>query len=81
MTSSKPEDFAADLAALRDDVAKLTSRPRDFACEWRCRFKMGDDAHRQPLPRRLRICARRLTPHGKASRLRALTIENGIRAV
>jgi hypothetical protein len=26
MASSKPEDFAADLAALRDDVAKLSAR-------------------------------------------------------
>jgi ElaB/YqjD/DUF883 family membrane-anchored ribosome-binding protein len=30
MTSSKPEDFTADLAALRDDVAKLTSSVSDF---------------------------------------------------
>ena len=30
MTSSKPEDFAADLAALRDDVTKLTSSVSEF---------------------------------------------------
>jgi ElaB/YqjD/DUF883 family membrane-anchored ribosome-binding protein len=30
MTSSKPEDFTADLAALRDDIAKLTSSVSDF---------------------------------------------------
>ncbi len=30
MASSKPEDFAADLAALRDDVAKLTSSVSEF---------------------------------------------------
>ena len=30
MTSSKPEDFAADLAALRDDVTKLTSAVSEF---------------------------------------------------
>jgi ElaB/YqjD/DUF883 family membrane-anchored ribosome-binding protein len=30
MTSSKPEDFAADFAALRDDVAKLTSSVSEF---------------------------------------------------
>ncbi|HEX3496426.1 MAG TPA: hypothetical protein VHT02_04500 [Methylocella sp.] len=30
MTSSKPEDFAADLAALRDDVTKLTSSMSEF---------------------------------------------------
>jgi ElaB/YqjD/DUF883 family membrane-anchored ribosome-binding protein len=30
MTSSKPEDFAADFAALRDDVTKLTSSFSDY---------------------------------------------------
>ena len=30
MTSSKPEDFTADLAALRDDVTKLTSSVSEF---------------------------------------------------
>ncbi len=30
MTSSKPEDFAAELAALRDDVTKLTSSVSEF---------------------------------------------------
>jgi ElaB/YqjD/DUF883 family membrane-anchored ribosome-binding protein len=30
MTSSKPEDFTADLAALRDDITKLTSSVSDF---------------------------------------------------
>ncbi|HEV7911761.1 MAG TPA: hypothetical protein VGP28_11930 [Methylocella sp.] len=30
MTSSKPEDLAADLAALRDDVTKLTSSVSEF---------------------------------------------------
>ena len=30
MTSSKPEDFAADFAALRDDVTKLTSSVSEF---------------------------------------------------
>jgi ElaB/YqjD/DUF883 family membrane-anchored ribosome-binding protein len=30
MTSSKPDDFGADLAALRDDVAKLTSSVSEF---------------------------------------------------
>lgn len=30
MTSSKPEDFAADLAALRDDVTKLTASVSEF---------------------------------------------------
>jgi ElaB/YqjD/DUF883 family membrane-anchored ribosome-binding protein len=30
MTSSKSEDFGADLAALRDDVAKLTSSVSEF---------------------------------------------------
>jgi ElaB/YqjD/DUF883 family membrane-anchored ribosome-binding protein len=30
MTSIKPEDFAADFAALRDDVTKLTSSVSEF---------------------------------------------------
>jgi ElaB/YqjD/DUF883 family membrane-anchored ribosome-binding protein len=30
MTSSRTEDFAADLAALRNDVAKLTSSVSEF---------------------------------------------------
>ena len=30
MTSTKPDDFAADLAALRDDVTKLTSSMSEF---------------------------------------------------
>ncbi len=30
MTSSKPEDFAAELAALRHDVTKLTSSVSEF---------------------------------------------------
>jgi ElaB/YqjD/DUF883 family membrane-anchored ribosome-binding protein len=30
MTGSKPEDFAAELAALRHDVAKLTSSVSEF---------------------------------------------------
>ncbi|MGI8567684.1 MAG: DUF883 family protein [Methylocella sp.] len=30
MTSTKPEDFAADLAAMRDDVTKLTSSVSEF---------------------------------------------------
>ena len=30
MTSSKPEDFAADFAALRDDITKLTSSFSDY---------------------------------------------------
>ncbi len=30
MTSIKPEDFAADFAALRDDVTKLTSSVSDY---------------------------------------------------
>ena len=30
MTSSKPDDFGADLAALRADVAKLTSSMSEF---------------------------------------------------
>ena len=30
MTSSKPEDFAADFAALRDDVTKLTASVSEF---------------------------------------------------
>ena len=30
MTSTKPEDFTADLAALRDDVTKLTSSVTEF---------------------------------------------------
>jgi ElaB/YqjD/DUF883 family membrane-anchored ribosome-binding protein len=30
MTSTKPEDFATDLAALRDDVTKLTSSMSEF---------------------------------------------------
>jgi ElaB/YqjD/DUF883 family membrane-anchored ribosome-binding protein len=30
MTSSKPDDFAADFAALRDDITKLTSSVSEF---------------------------------------------------